>query len=150
MILITGVNGTLGSELKRLYPDAIGMSRHTLGMASYRGVKIAYLTGGTKGFHECEGSEEVFRRDVDGNILLIKELLQDGTFVVFISTEAVAKVGHGAAYSRNRLLVEQFIWTQRGCAIVRPRRFDASTASGLASFCKEIGEGQQEGIFYWP
>ena len=150
MILITGVNGTLGSELKRLYPDAIGMSRNTLPLASYRGVKIAYLAGGTKGFHVCEGSEEVFRRDVDGNILLIKELLQDGAFVVFISTEAVAKVGHGAAYSRNRLLVEQFIWTQKGCAIVRPRRFDVSTASGLASFCKEIGEGQQEGIFYWP
>lgn len=142
MILITGERGTLGSELKKLYPEAT----NTL----IFGVDIAYLCGGTKGFHECDGSEDIFWRDVDGNIHLIKALLKTGAFVVFISTEAVAKIGHRAAYSSNRLLVEQFLWPLSSNAIIRPRRFDKTNAPDLAAFCKRIGEGRQEGIHYWP
>ena len=141
MILITGIRGTLGSELHALYPDAIS--------ADQQKVEIAYLCGGKKGFHECEGNEAVFRRDVDDNIALIKALLKDGAFVVFISTEAVERIGHGAAYSRNRLLVEQFIWTQESCAIIRPSRFDKTNAHKLAAFCQQIGEGKLDGIHHW-
>lgn len=148
MILITGINGTLGSELKLLYPDALGVSRDSP-LPDCRGLSIAYLAGGKKGFHECEGDDEAFRRDVDDNIRLIKDLLKAGAFVVFISTEAVERIGHGAAYSRNRLLVEQFLWTMGGCAIVRPARFDKTTVGSLASFCKNIGDCKREGIHYW-
>ena len=150
MILVTGITGTLGRALNVVYPDVIGASRTRALPSSLASVHLAYLTAGTKGFHECEGDEKVFRDDVDANISLIKGLLRVGAFVVFISTEAVERIGHGAAYSRNRLLVEQFIWTQEGCAVVRPGRFDTSNAPRLAEFCKQIGEGQREGIHYWP
>ena len=143
MILITGIRGTLGSELHALYPDAVGE------YPAIKDVSLAFLTGGKKGFHECEGNDAVFRRDVDDNIALIKKLLREGAFVVFISTEAVERIGHGAAYSRNRLLVEQFLWTQSNNAIVRPKRFDKSNAGSLAAYCSRIGYNKFEGIHRW-
>ena len=69
---------------------------------------------------------------------------------MFISTEAVERTGHRAAYSSNRLLVEQFLWTQENNAIIRPGRFDKSNVDDLASFCILIANGKLQGIHHWP
>lgn len=154
-VLITGVTGILGSALKKKYPDAIGTSRKKCPLGCndfyYDGVTLAYLTAGTKGFHACDGNDQAFRSDVDGNIFLIKALVNNGAHIVFISTEAVERLGHRAAYSSNRLLVEQFMWSvDKHCAIIRPRRFDKKNVSGLVDLCMQIGELRNIGVHYWP
>ena len=141
MILITGIRGTLGRALHAIYPYAVST------LAS--NVTLAYLCGGTKGFNECDGNDAIFRRDVDGNIALIRALLRINAFVVFISTEAVERIGHRAAYSSNRLMVEQFLWTKDNCAIIRPKRFDKETAPLLAQYAQTIGENKMTGIHRW-
>ena len=156
MILVTGHTGILGSALmkhpethpyrRRLGEDhavSNADSAAILGAGTY---SAAILCAGTKGFNECDGNEEVFSNDVDGNIRLIRALLKNKVFVVFISTEAVERIGHRAAYSSNRLLVEQFLWTQDNNAIIRPRKFDKSNAGLLAGFCIHIAQNKKQGI----
>jgi hypothetical protein len=150
LILIVGHRGILGSALERhgrttRYERRLGENHHITDAYT-----SAILCAGTKGFHECDGNDGVFRDDVDGNISLIRALLKNQVFVVFISTEAVERIGHRAAYSSNRLLVEQYLWGQENNAIVRPGRFDKSNVDDLAIFCLRIAQSKQQGIHRWP
>ena len=153
MILVTGPKGVLGSALCR---DRRCEAWHVLLEEPYYQslrlvtVDAAILCAGRKGFYECDGNDDVFRADVDGNISLAKQLMHHGVFVVFLSTEAVERTGHRAAYSSNRLLVEQFLWTQENNAIIRPRRFDSVNVGGLADLCIKVATEKLSGIHYWP
>jgi dTDP-4-dehydrorhamnose reductase len=149
-ILVTGPRGVLGSELVKIAPCAAWSTR--LEDPFYQSLQLvsgAILCAGTKGFAESEGNDAAFRADVDGNIRIAKHLLGHGIFVLFVSTDAVEKVGHGTAYSRNRLLVEQFLWPQSNCAIIRPAKFDRNNAAGLAAACVKIVTDKKEGVHCW-
>ena len=150
-ILVTGPKGILGSALCN---DKRCVAWHArLENPDYQSLQLvnaAILCAGRKGFHECDGNDEAFRADVDGNISIAKHLMKHGVFVVFISTEAVERTGHRAAYSSNRLLVEQFLWTQGNNAIIRPRRFDSWNVDGLAGLCINVANKKLDGVHHWP
>ncbi len=148
MNLVLGASGTLGSEL---------MKMRDMEAATFRleddvyptGYDIAFLCAGTKGFADCEGNREAFRADVDGNIRLARRLLKVGTFVVFVSTDAV-EVALNGAYARNRFLVELALGGLPNVGIFRPGRFDKSNALEVAIACYEVGYRRIEGLTRWP
>ena len=155
MIFVLGGTGVLGNAIIRVSPDrsCYVPTRAEYDLASSVSPSgqftVAYLCGGTKGFADCEGNRKAFRADVDGNIRLAKHLLSKGTFVVFVSTEAVEWVAN-AAYARNRLLVEMALIMQPNVAIVRPGKFDEQTVEPLARLCVDVGSNKREGLHYWP
>lgn len=108
---------------------------------------LAFLCAGTKGYAECEGNRKAFRSDVDGNIRLARYLVAQGTFVVFVSSDAVEWALH-TAYARNRFMVELAVGALPGTAIFRPARFDAKTVPAFA--CAQVGLDQREGLTRWP
>ena len=113
------------------------------------GYDLAFLCAGTKGFAECEGNRAVFRSDVDGNIRLARYLLKQGTFVVFVSTDAVEWALH-TAYARNRFMVELAIGNEPNVAIFRPAKFTQETVAEVARVCAEVGLKRKEGLTRWP
>ena len=149
--LIIGATGVLGSALHKLIPDTYAPTRKEYDLtddpSSLPTVATAYLCAGTKGHQACEGNQAVFQSDVDGNIRLAKSLLKRGTFVVFVSSDAVE--WWNSAYSRNRLLVEMALIMQPNVAIVRPGRFDGRNVGELAFFCRSVGHNRIEGVHYW-
>ena len=149
MILVTGATGVLGSALMEHAGTVAYNRRLEADHDITETYSAAILCAGSKGFHDCDGDENAFRADVDGNIRLIRALLRNKVFVVFISTEAVERIGHRAAYSSNRLLVEQYLWGQENNAIVRPGRFDANNVGDIATFCLDIAHNKKQGIHRW-
>ena len=154
-ILVTGATGLLGAALSRHleaeghyalpYPHRLEAQN----VAYPIGCELAFLCAGTKGFAECEGNRAAFRADVDGNIALARHLLRCGTFVVFVSTDAV-EVAAGAAYARNRLLVELAIGGEPNVAIFRPGRFDAGNVGEAARALADVGLERRAGLTRWP
>ncbi len=110
---------------------------------------VAFLCAGTKGFAENEGNRESFRSDVDGNIRIARHLLRQGTFVVFVSTDAVEWALH-TAYARNRFMVELAIGNEPNVAIFRPSKFTAETVYEVAKACASVGLKRIEGLTRWP
>lgn len=156
MNLVIGIDGILGSAIFERVEDRCGPTRGTFDLAmphlDYPGRKpptAAYLCAGTKGYAECEGNRKAFRADVDGNIRVARQLLREGSFVVFISTDGVEWGAH-TAYARNRLLVEMALIMQPNVAIVRPAKFSKETVGPLADLCVEVGTDKKEGLHYWP
>ena len=154
-ILVTGATGLLGDALSR-HLEAEGhyalpypYRLEAQNVAYPMGRELAFLCAGTKGFAECEGNRAAFRADVDGNIALARHLLRCGTFVVFVSTDAV-EVAAGAAYARNRLLVELAIGDHDNCAIFRPGRFDAGNVGEAAKALAAVGLERRGGLHRWP
>ena len=149
--LVTGYTGLLGRALTPLLPDWLPypyrLEEAPLGVPS--GCELAFLCAGTKGFAECEGNRQAFLADVDGNIRLARHLLRCGTFVVFVSTDAV-EVAAGSAYARNRLLVELAIGAEPNCAIFRPGRFTAENVGDAAKACAAVGLERRAGLTRWP
>lgn len=173
-ILVTGGSGLLGSALRFLeiehevsFPPrklreytmyvnldgepskiwALNLSSPT--PEEVKNFKIAFLCAGTKGTQECEGNREVFLADVDGNIRLARHLLKQGTFVVFVSTDAV-ETSLNTAYARNRFLVEQALGGLPNTAIFRPGRFDKLNVDKAARALATIGLQRLEGLHRWP
>lgn len=110
---------------------------------------VAFLCAGTKGFAENEGNREAFRSDVDGNIRIARHLLKQGTFVVFVSTDAVEWALH-TAYARNRYMVEVAIGSLPNVGIFRPAKFYSSNVAEVARACAEVGLNRKEGLTRWP
>ena len=151
-VLITGSRGILGGAIHKRIPSAYATTRKTLNLShqvtpEFSTFDTAYLCAGTKGHKECEGNAEVFRADVDGNIRLIRHLLKQGCFVVFVSTDAVE--WGTTSYTRNRLLVEQALWFQPHTAVIRPSRFTEMNVAALADLCVDVGTARKEGVHYW-
>ncbi len=150
MNLIVGARGKLGSALMRLLPKSHAY-RHRLEDVPQNtdDYAVAYLCAGTVGFAECEGNRKAFRSDVDGNIRIARNLLEQGTFVVFVSTDAVEWALH-TAYARNRFSVELAIGGLPNVAIFRPSKFDATNVSRVAKACAYVGENRIQGLTRWP
>ena len=154
-ILVTGYRGLLGKALTGLLADGghfwlpYPYRLEEPIPASPMGCELAFLCAGTKGFAECEGNRAAFRADVDGNIRLARHLLHSGTFVVFVSTDAV-EVAAGAAYARNRLLVELAIGGEPNCAIFRPGRFGPENVIAPAKELARVGLERRAGLTRWP
>jgi len=150
--LIIGGSGLLGRALQKIIPTAYAPTRKDFALqerTEFHGIDLAFLCAGTKGFAECEGNRAAFRSDVDGNIRLARHLLKQGTFVVFVSTDAVEWALH-TAYARNRHMVELAIGGAPGVAIFRPAKFDVSTVASVAQLCASIGLNRIEGLTRWP
>lgn len=113
------------------------------------GIELAFLCAGTKGFAECEGNRAVFRADVDGNIKLARQLLAEGAFVVFVSTDAV-EVALNGAYARNRFMVELAIGDLPNVAIFRPGKFNSENVNQVAIACARVGLDRIAGLTRWP
>ena len=149
MNLVVGAHGLLGGTLR----DLIGADSYSWRLEDVPlidpGYDAAFLCAGTKGFAENEGNRATFRADVDGNIRLARHLLRQGTFVVFVSTDAVEWALH-TAYARNRFMVELAIGGLPNVAIFRPAKFDHSTAGLVARMCADIGLQRKEGLHRWP
>src|SRR3990167_3616378 len=148
MILVTGATGVLGSAIvargaqpfeMRLedVPNVFTITRHDW--------DAMILCAGTKGFAECEGNRKAFRADVDGNIRLARHLLKHGTFVVFVSTDAV-ETALGSAYARNRFMVELAIGGLPNVAIFRPGRFTKDNVAEVAKALAHVGLNRIEGL----
>ena len=153
--IIFGGTGMLGTALCKLdLPGGgyfIPRSKFDLDGGDLSGLEceLAFLCAGTKGFAACEGNAKAFRADVDGNIRLARHLLKQGTFVVFVSTDAV-EVACGAAYARNRLFVELAIGGLPNVAIFRPAKFGPHNVAEVARACADVGLKRIEGHTRWP
>lgn len=155
---ITGGSGLLGSALfameelgRRRAPPRhtfdLGFPDDILGLQG--GIDLAFLCAGTKGFAECEGNRKAFLADVDGNTLLAHRLVNQGAFVVFVSTDAV-ETALGSAYARNRFMVELAIGGLPNVAIFRPGRFTVASVEDCARACAHVGLNKLEGLTRWP
>ena len=153
-VLVTGASGLLGAALSR-HLEAEGHyalpypHRLEARNVAYMGCELAFLCAGTKGFAECEGNRAAFRADVDGNIALARWLLRRGTFVVFVSTDAVEWALH-TAYARNRFMVELAIGWEPNVAIFRPAKFDAGNVGEAAKALAGVGLERRAGLTRWP
>jgi len=148
--LVTGCTGLLGKSLLRhLGTDAQYYNARLEDEPAAFGYDCAFLCAGTKGFAENEGNRESFRSDVDGNIRLARHLLKQGTFVVFVSTDAVEWALH-TAYARNRFMVELAIGNEPNVGIFRPAKFTQETVAEVARACAEVGLKRKEGLTRWP
>jgi len=156
-IFITGGSGLLGNELQSLFQANEVFSPLSIDFDIaddpkfewLSEIEMAFLCAGTKGFAECEGNRKAFRSDVDGNIRLARHLLKQGTFVVFVSTDAVEWALH-TAYARNRFMVELAIGHLPNVAIFRPAKFDTGNVAEVARACAEVGLKRKEGLTRWP
>lgn len=150
---ITGGSGLLGGALRKI-PELGNIwapSRGEFDLLSppkVYGYDVAFLCAGTKGHAECEGNVDAFRADVDGNIKIIRHLVGQGTFCVFVSTDAVERMP--GAYARNRMLVEIAVGGLPNVAIFRPGRFTAETVDRVAAKCAAVGIEKVEGLTRWP
>lgn len=149
MNLIVGATGLLGKALMELLPDRHAYTRRLEQEPYAPGYECAFLCAGTKGFAENEGNREAFRADVDGNIRLARHLLRQGTFVVFVSTDAVEWALH-TAYARNRFMVELAIGDLPTVAIFRPAKFGPENVAEVAKACARVGIERIEGLTRWP
>lgn len=160
--LIVGADGLLGSHLmldERLGSRWGTVRKARLGFTEFHLESldppnvpvpdIAFLCAGTKGFAECEGNRDAFRADVDGNITLAHRLLRTGTFVVFVSTDAV-EWGLHTAYARNRFHVELSLVGHLSAAIFRPKKFDARRVGEVAQLVADIGLERNAGLYREP
>lgn len=150
---ITGGSGLLGGVLRKMpeLGQVRAPSRKEFDLAAPKpvyGFDLAFLCAGTKGHAECEGNVEAFRADVDGNIKVIRQLVPQGTFVVFVSTDAVERMP--GTYARNRFFVELAIGGLSRVAIFRPGRFDSSNVTDCAKACARVGLERIEGLTRWP
>ena len=140
----------LGGALMKVVPEAVAFRGRLEQMnAPVYPYDLAFLCAGTKGFAACEGNTEAFRADVDGNIFLARHLLKLGTFVVFVSTDAV-EVALNGAYARNRMLVELAIGGLPNVAIFRPGKFDEHNVKTCAQTLARVGRDRVEGLTRWP
>ena len=153
---ITGGMGLLGTALRHYFMDdhniyAPRRLHFDLRDGAYEDHSndVAFLCAGTKGFAENEGNRESFRSDVDGNIRIARHLLKQGTFVVFVSTDAVEWALH-TAYARNRFMVELAIGGLPNVGIFRPAKFTAETVAEVARACADVGLKRKEGLTRWP
>jgi dTDP-4-dehydrorhamnose reductase len=147
--LIVGASGLLGSALADLVLSAHYLYRLEDEPQTTIDYEVAFLCAGTKGYAECEGNRAAFRADVDGNIRLARYLLAKGTFVVFVSTDAVEWALH-TAYARNRFMVELAIGNHPNAAIFRPSKFDASNVGEVAKALADVGLQRRSGLTRWP
>ncbi len=148
MNLVVGATGLLGSELMKMR-DMEAATFRLEDNVDPKNYDVAFLCAGTKGFAECEGNRKAFRSDVDGNIRLGRTLWRSGTFVVFVSTDAV-EWGLHTAYARNRFLVELALGGLPNIAIFRPGKFDNHNAVHVARACARVGINKIEGLTRWP
>ena len=153
-VIIFGANGLLGKALKDIIPGAWEYTRQTYDLgtgdpSTLPRCDFAFLCAGTKGFAECEGNRKAFLADVDGNIRLARQLLKDGAFVVFVSTDAVETLLN-TAYARNRWAVEMALSGLKKAAIFRPGKFTKENVAEAAKVCASIGLNQVEGLTRWP
>ena len=155
--IITGSTGQLGRALQ-LHLEIIGSGiwaptrwlfpLENGDLSKVPQADVAFLCAGTRFFQACEGSVSVFRADVDGNIRLARHLLKQGTFVVFVSSDAVENMAH-TAYGRNRLLVELALVMQPNVGIFRPSKFTPETVGDCARALAEVGLKRIEGLTRW-
>jgi len=159
--LIVGADGFVGSallrEARRAELDVVGTSRRSgaLGRRASSGLhfldlqqrgyvapraEVAYVVAGVVGYAACEGNAQAWRTNVDGTIALIDQLLDRGTFVVFMSSDAVEHMP-SSAYGLQKAAVEAFLRSRgrRSSAFVRAGRINEPSLPLLCHLLLHIG-----------
>lgn len=174
--LIVGVDGMIGSalyaEAKRQELDVVGTTRRVSGLdrigwrvngLAYLDLvrktfappkaDVAFICAGIVGYKHCEGNAESWRVNVDGTIALIDTLLEQGSFVVFMSSDAVEHMP-STAYGLQKAAVEAFLRTRarRESAYVRAGRVDGDCLAPLCNLLLLVGSEKLSGPhhFYPP
>lgn len=163
-MLIVGKDGFIGSalfaEAVKRGLDPVGTTRRGAGAASHLSwfldlegdfavppvPDVAYLLAGVIGYRNCEGSSRAYRVNVDGTVRLAKMLVSCGTFIVFMSSDAV-EYGLGSAYGTHKALVEIFLQSVCDPAIVRAPRIAPAALPQLCDLLLDIGTNRKPGIF---
>ena len=108
--------------------------------------KVAYILAGIVGYKNCEGNPHAYRVNVDGTIKIIKRLMAQGTFIVFMSSDAVEHM-LTTSYRLQKSLVEMFMQMSVGGAIVRSGRMERHMLPDLCDLLLDIGQKRMNGIF---
>lgn len=162
MELIVGSDGMIGgamyAEAAARGIDVIGTSRRIdddsrcfldieqVEFGELPVAEIAYIFAGIVGYKNCEGNPKAQRVNVDGTIRLVKKFIADGTFIVFMSSDAVEHM-LGTAYGTQKALVEIFLQATTNPAIVRSGRIERNMLPDLCDLLLEIGKNRTPGIF---
>ena len=108
---------------------------------------VVYLSAACPKFADCEGNALSWVVNVDAPIALARHYAALGTFVVFISSDAVEWCGM-TAYGRQKTMVEAFMHTI-DAAIMRPSRILPANVSHFASEVVELGLSRKAGVTRW-
>jgi dTDP-4-dehydrorhamnose reductase len=161
MELIIGIDGMVGSALfaeasKRKLEQTGTTRRHNsegfflnLEHPSIEGLKnidCAYICAGIVGYKNCEGNPNAYRVNVDGTIALAKKLLQQGTFIVFMSSDAVECM-LTTSYGLQKAMVEMFLQGTGSAAIIRSGRIERHMLPDLCELLLDIGKNKAAGIY---
>lgn len=162
--LVIGGDGFLGRALVAALKDAGESVRCTtrrpafIGAADYLDlaepipalpdVDVVYLVAAITTFQACEGNAEAWRVNVDAPIEVAMQAIDRGSFVVFVSSDAVEWCG-ATAYARTKAAAEVAIRTLRHSAIVRPARIGPQRVNELCELMIGIGRDRKAGVYRW-
>jgi nucleoside-diphosphate-sugar epimerase len=92
------------------------------------------------------GPEDMWLANVDGTIQTIKNLENQGAFVVFLSSQAI--YARNDNYATHKKLVEMFVQGRSG-AIVRLGTVTDDNLPDLVQCLKSVGERKTYGVTLW-
>ena len=152
-VLVIGSDGFIGKHLHECIPccghTSVGMGKKEYDLrkpTELPHADVAYLCAGVNGFEKCEGSRDAWKSNVDGTITTIKNLLNDGTFPVFLSSDSVC--WSASQYSRMKAQVEAYM-LHSGGAIVRCGRVTQANIGDLIRFLLKVSNEKTHGLTEW-
>jgi dTDP-4-dehydrorhamnose reductase len=160
MYLIIGGDGLLGTALlkyldnkaisaiatsRRRAPNLLDLSKFIPPLPE---ANIVYIVAAVPKIIECERDPKTWTINADAPVAIARQCARRGSFVVFVSTDAVQRDSN-LAYARQKAYAESYMNTI-DAAIVRPSRFTADTVDLLARYLYEIGRDRLVGVHQWP
>ena len=149
--LIIGSDGFIGGRLSEIIPEAETTTIKTLNLLSPGVIPqadVVYFCASVTGFKECEGNHIAYRTNVDGTLTVIRQLLKQGSFVVWLSSCA-SEWSH-SAYGLQKSLVEIAIQMIPNTAIIRAGgKVTSNNVTDLCWLMTEVGRNKKEGITLW-
>lgn len=109
---------------------------------------VAIIVAGVVGYKACEGSARAHRVNVDGTLALVRRLVAQGTFIVFMSSDAAERL-HGTAYGQHKALVEVALQMSAPAAIVRAGRIGPAELPALVDLLLRLGAERRPGITHF-
>lgn len=168
--IIVGADGFIGSNLAQLVPEAICTTRKPAEWGAYSGPggssdapkrrfqldllaldtppagDLVWLCAGVNGQKRCEGNPESHHVNVDATIRLAKLYVEQGAFVVWISSRSLEWCA--SAYSRQKAMAETVLTTMP-VGIVRAGRVTPANVLDLCATLIRVGRARAPGLTVW-